>query len=427
MIKQLFIQAFNRIRENPYVSFVSVLGTALCIAMLMAYFIGDRSNYMDVKPEVNRHRTLYVKWVGIKYKDTGNHYANGYLSLKTIDECFRSLETPEAVTVTSPLQSRLASVPGTKRRKRSYILFTDDVFWKVFDFTVLAGKPYNTEEFESGIKKIVLSKQLSGTLFTSPQEAIGKQIQLNYVNYTVCAVVDDVSPLADTTFAQAWIPYTSTNLNFSDDAENITGKFKCQIIASSRSDFDKIREEIEKKTEQYNSGLKDFYVEFYRQPDTKYVESMRFGAGYPSVEESIRKNIMLFLVFLIIPSINLSSFTLSSMKKRISEFGVRRSFGSTRAALVVHALSENLIYSLAGGVLGLFISYFALYQMRDFIFASTNHWGLDIEATVPPELFINWQTFAAVFLFCLLLNLTSAFIPVWKVTSTPIVNSLRNE
>lgn len=427
MIKQYFKQTFNLLKANPYIGLVTILGTTLSIMMLMSHYIAFRSKVANITPEMNRDRMLYVKWVGIRNKETGNVYMNGFMSLKTIKECFQSLESPEAVVVTSPIQSRLASVPKSDKQKRAYILFTDDVFWKVFDFKILAGNPYAKEDFDAGINKIILGKHLANVLFNSPENAINREMQLSYVTYTVCAVVDDISPLADPTFAQAWIPYTSANLSISNDPFGITGKYKCQILARSSGDFPAIRKEVEQKVEHFNASLTGYYIDFYRQPDTRLIETWRFGAGYPTAEMHIFSTVILFAVLLIIPAINLSGFTMARMKKRVAELAIRRSFGSTRMGLIWQVLWENMFYSIAGGILGFFVSYGVLYALRDRIFTSTNYYGLDIESTAPMEVFFNLPTFIVTFLFCLLINLLSAFIPAWKVTSVPIINSLKSE
>lgn len=425
MIIQHLKQTINIFRDNPYAGLIAILGTALSIAMLMSFFIGKRCHTMNIAPESNRNRTLYVKWVGVKYKENDNLLVNGALSLKTIQACFRSLKSPEAIVVTSPLQPRLVSVAKSKTRKKAYVLFTDDVFWKMFHFKLLCGAPYTKEEFDAGIKKVVLGEKLAKELFGSPAGAIGKNVQLSYVNYSVCAVVEDVSSMADYTFAQAWVPYSSANLDAATDPAGVTGKYRCQIFARSSGDFSAIRKELNQRVTAFNAALGDYYIDFYKQPDRRLIETWRFGPGYPGVISHLFSSYVLFAILLIIPAINLSGFTMSRMKKRIPELGIRRCFGSTRLGLIMQVLLENMIYSIVGGILGLFLSYGILHLIRDRLI-STNYWGLDVGVTLPVEVFFNIPTFIAVFLFCLLLNLLSASIPAWRVTSVPIVNSLKN-
>jgi len=424
MILKHFKQAWNLLSAHPYLSFVSIFGTALSIGLIMIFIVSIRSTMINIAPEVNRTRTLYVKWVGLEDKETKHWVANAFMSLKTIRECFQSLETPEAVTITSPLQARLASVPAGVQ-KRCFVLFTDDVFWKVYDFQVLQGSLYSKADFDAGIKKVVLSEKMARTLFGTIKDVVGKQMQLNYSTYTVCAIVDNVSPVADLTYAQAWIPFTSTHIPEIKERENVMGRYKCQILAHSSKDFKAIRKEIDQQVDRYNSTLSDYNINLYRQPDTKFVDSKRFGAGYPSIEQQVMSQIILILVILLVPAINLSSFTLSRMRERVEELGIRKTFGCTRAGLFWQVLSENMLYSLLGGILGLGFSYLSLHLMRKSIFSSTNFWGMDVVPDMPVSVFFNPGTFIIAFLFCLAINLLSAGIPAWQVSSTTIVKSLK--
>jgi len=421
-------QALRILKDNRYVSFISIIGTALAIGMIMAMIISDRARTMNLTPEVNRERTLYVKWIGVKEKKSDNIKEYGFMSLKTIKECFQSLKIPEAVTVTTQVRTYMASVPGGGKQKSCYVISTDDVFWKVYEFKFLEGSPYSKTEFDSGIKKIVINKQLARTLFGSDQNITGKQVQLNYVNYTICGIVDNISLLTDETFAHAWIPYSSTFVGKPEDTEGMTGRYKCQILAHSSRDFAKIRKEVDEQVKKYNTALNDYQIELFQQPDNKFTESKRFGPGYPDMDTIYIKDTIIIIIVLLVPAINLSGFTLSKMRQRMPELGIRKAFGCTKGKLIRQIISENMLYSLIGGILGLFISYVSLYLINksyDHGFNNSNYWGLNVTIEMPSSVFINPGNFLLVFLFCAGLNILSACIPALKVSSVPIVESLK--
>lgn len=417
-------QAVKSLKDNPYFGLISVLGIALSIGMIITLIVAIRAKVMDLEPEVNRTRSLYVKWVGVKDKATGHTQVNGFLSLKTVKECFLSLETPELVTVTSFIHSHLASLPGGENQKRCYVLYTDDVFWKACAFNFLDGTPYNKAEFDAGIKKVVISKQLARTIFGTVENAVGQQMQISHITYTVAGVVENISPVTVAAYAHAWIPYTSIKEAAKGDPEDITGRYKCQIVAHSSKDFDAIRAEVEQRVNRYNTTLTDHKIDLYRQPDTRYVEDHRFGPGYPDMQRSYLSDIGLILILLLVPAINLSGLSLSRMRKHLSELGIRKAYGASRWMLIRQILSEQMVYSLIGGALGLIFSYIGLTLIGNVGFNQNNYFGLDIEASFNPAIFITPETFFYTFLFCCVINLLSAAIPAWRVSSVPIVESL---
>lgn len=242
MFKVYWKQAIGMLKENRLLSGISVIGTALAISMIMVMVITFQLRVGNYPPEVHRDRMLYVRWGG-RLVD-GKPYGNGYLSLKTMKECLLPLETPELVSIVSPWRTQLASLPGGKEKKDCLILYTDDVFWKIFEFCFIAGKPYGKEDaVASGIKKAVVSESVARRLYGS-SEVTGKSLMLGYQPYTICGVVKDVSSVAKASYAEIWIPYSAEL--FQDDvwAESITGWYQGIVLARSSADFEAIREEI---------------------------------------------------------------------------------------------------------------------------------------------------------------------------------------
>ena len=424
MYKQYLKQTIRMLKDNKLLSIISIVGTALAICLIMMLVIVHQVWIMNYAPETKRDKMLYVKWVGVQNKKTGENISNAFLSLKTAKACFLSLKTPEEVSVVSPLQSRLAAISGGAKRQKCYVLFTDDTFWKVFDFSVLAGKPYTKEEFESGTKKMVITETLAKQLFGTA-DVVGKSMELSYMPYTICAVVKDVSSLLESTYGQIWIPYTTANIrNFNRD-ENVAGLYKAYILAKSSDDFDAIRQEVEHCVSIYNASLSDYNINLYRQPDTKYTERMRFGPGYPDVTGSIIQNIFLVLIMLAVPAINLSGMTLSRMNKRMSEIGIRKAFGATKKGLLIQILYENLVLTFLGGALGLLLSYISIALFKDWALNTTAYWGMHIAPDLPMKIFLNPVVFIFALFFCVMLNLMSAGIPAYRASSMTIVNALK--
>ena len=120
-----------------------------------------------------------------------------------------------------------------------------------------------------------------------------------------------------------------------------------------------------------------------------------------------------------------TGLTLSRMRKRISEIGVRKAFGAPRRELMMQVLSENMLYSLFGGILGLVLSYVAAFLLGGMLFSVdfvSN--GVEDLRTMCVDLLFDPTVFLLAFLACFLLNLLSAAIPAWRVTRTNIVDAI---
>ena len=59
-MKQLLLQAFNLIRQNPFYATISIIGTAVTIAFVMVVVMIYDFRTMDMAPESDRSDMMYT-------------------------------------------------------------------------------------------------------------------------------------------------------------------------------------------------------------------------------------------------------------------------------------------------------------------------------------------------------------------------------
>ena len=428
MYKQYLSQTINLLKENKLLSFISIVGTALAICMIMAIVIVFEVKTANYEPETHRDRMLTVKWGGAAEKEHPEMNSNSMISLKVVKQCFYPLNNVEAVTGVMPFQQKLASIPSGTTNFKCDVSYTDAAFWKVFDFSFLKGTPYVKEEFESGIRKAVISENIARRLYGTT-DVVGKTISLSYQNYTISGVVKNVSTLAEAAYAQVWVPYTTNNqsetLQF---CENLLGCFRCYILAHSSADFDNIRNQVNRNVTVLNASQKEQILLLRGQPDTQFVQLTRKWANNDAkVKETVIQYSIILTLLLLVPAINLSGMTHSRMKKRMSEIGVRKAFGANRKELLEQVLYENFIYTILGGIFGLILSYISVVFLKTWLLNNLMDGYLSGSSSLNVAMLFQPSIFLYAFIFCLLLNMMSAGIPAWKASRTKIVNALNDK
>lgn len=415
MIIFYFKQAWQLLKENPLISIISIVGTALAISMIMVIVLTMRVETVNFPPESNRDRSLYVTWMSTYWNDDPSWSSNGPMSVRTAKECFKALTIPEAVTMKNAVMQHVAS-SAEGDIVNVDLIQTDEAFWKVFDFQFLNGKPFELSDVESGITKAVISESVARKLFGT-EEATGRTVSLDYTDYTVSGVVKDVSELANTAYAEVWIPYTTTNIIDYVWSGNVMGTMHVVILARSADDFPAIRNEVVQLMNKYNEQLPDNQkVQYREQPDTQFVYNNRKSfSNAPDMKRIVAMIAIVIMLLLIVPAINLSSMTLSRMRKRYPEIGVRKAFGASMSELLWQILTENFLLTIIGGVAGLLITYGASVILKDMLF--NNVW-------LSPSLMLDPLLFLLAFVFCLVLNLLSAGIPAWRAAHMNIVTAL---
>lgn len=425
MIKQYFQQAWVQLKQHPIISLVSVAGTALAIFLIMLGVMLQQVRVEPFAPESYRDRYLHVKWMSIGNKDWGpNSNSNGAMGERTGRECFKSLTTPEAVTlyVCYPLPNPVA-LPGQPSFKAE-VRMTDDDFWRVFNFSFINGKPFDRATFDAGQPVAVINESVARRLFGTT-EVTGREFLISYAPYRICGVVKDVSTLADSSYGDVWIPYSATDIA-KDVWDDHMGMFSCTILARSRDDFDAIREECNRRRDEFNKviGEEGWELLYRNRPYDQEKNALAFGANWePDVHAARRSRFIIYLILLIVPAINLSSMTQSRLRQRVSEIGVRRAFGCTRMQLLWQLLCENLIVTLVAGLLGMALSVGFAFLANDMLFTQAFSFT-NSAPMVDASILIHFSTFVWALFFCFVLNLLSAALPALRASRMNIVSAL---
>lgn len=411
------------LRHQPVVSVVSIIGTGLAIFLIMIVVMISDIAIIPYAPESNRDRFLHNTWTTIVQTEKKQFSSNGPMSYDTFKSLFLPLSTPEAVTAytirhtEAILQEREGTPVGVTYKK------VDDAYWKVFDFTFVAGRPFDKAEADAGMPLAVITANTARAVFGST-DVVGRELLLNYAPYRVVGVVKDVPSQSARTFTHVFVPIlTEDKVEWNT---GIMGDISATILARDRGDFDKIREEFDRSVVSFNKDISSTGWEVLTQnrPYDQEKESYVYASNIePDIATARRKNLIIYAILLLVPAINLSSMTESRLRGRIAEIGVRRAFGCTRFETMMTILCENLIVTVVAGAIGLLLSVVFAYFAQNYIFGMNSGGPISSER-LPLVSLLNWMTFLRAFIFCFILNLLSTGIPAWKASRMNIVNAI---
>ena len=428
MIKQYFKQAWNLMKQERLFSVIYIVGTGLAVSMVMGLAIALVALLTNVYPETNRDRMLIVNHAMVNYPDGNIRMA--LLSEHTAHTCFDGMKNVEALSLVLGDGSWEQVQQSQSGNQMSAMVKLVDVdYWKVFNFQFLKGKPFTEAEFQSGLPVAVISESLARGVFGTT-DVVGKDVRFAFRNYRISGVVKDVSPIASMSYAQLWTPYTSKE-GYKPDAcweeTGSLGMFNTYLLVKENADVRVVKYDGQERIRRYSQTLKEGHTfSCMGRPDT-FVEN--FFHSHNTLPVDFTKVYivlaLLVLVLLLVPAVNLSGMTESRLERRLAELGVRRSFGASSWVLVKQVISENMLFTLLGGIVGLFLSYVWIGLMGDWLFKLLLGWNYPGGTIfLQPEFFVNLPLFLIALLVCFLLNSLSAFIPAWRASRRPIVDAL---
>jgi len=418
MYKAYLKQAWQMLKEDKVISAITILGTALAITMIMVIILTERIKTTNIGPEVNRERTMYILY----YKEKREFSeTTSPLNTNNYKQYLTQLTVPEKVSLTTIGQNDVC-LEGSDIYYKTDIRYTDAAYWNIYSFSFLAGKPFNNEEFQSGVTVAVISRSMAQKLFNGTTEALSKTFILNKNPYKVIGIVKDVSTLCKKAYAQIWIPYTSDSRYNNPNM----GGFELVVLAKNKSDFSKIKSEVRRSEMANNPERNEKEVRFFG-PFSDEELLIKTGNMDNNDPDLIKGNLRYYLtlaVLLLIPAINLSGFSMFKIISRTSEIGVRKAYGAGKKTILMQVLYENFLTSIIGGVIGLVLSSVAINLVKDKLFAK-DFWEPQLgDNTIPVSAFISPWVFFYVILACVLLNLLSSGIPAWRASRLKIAEAI---
>lgn len=431
MIKLYLKQAWQLCKQNPLFSSIYVLGTGVAMALIMTLVIIYYVKIAPVYPEQNRNRTLACRSAMLKGLGEDNWMNSGGMSYEFICNHIRNKEGVEAATII--LRGRMShQVEMTDGRKLPVdVKYTDTSFGKVFSWDFVSGKPFSEADFQSGLHSAVLSRTMSRMLF-GEEEAVNRIFILNDEEYKVCGVVEDVSSLTPVSYANIWLPFTVIPEILEMNRYGVLGPFETYVLARDKASMETIRRGVDDAVHRINSSQKEYNLNLMEQP-APYWKSIFYSRSSESPDwmELVKTLGMMFFALLFIPALNLAGLISSRMEQRLSEFGLRQSFGAPKRTLLMQILTENLVLTTMGGIVGLLLSFLIIYLGSDWLpmlFDGGNDMTSgQAEAFLTPGMLFNPAIFGGMFLLCLILNIISAILPAVYALKKNIVYSLNSK
>lgn len=436
MIKYYWKQTWEMVRQNKLFTSLYVAGTALALAVTSIMAVVYYVKIAPVYPEVNRNRTCYVSSATFKHEETNSMNVWAF-SYKAVREWFYTLNNAEAVSAEYDLSWRRNDYVQPFDASGDFPVMkklTDPAFFRIYQFRFIEGKPFTEADLASGIKTAVITDALARRIFGTDQGCVGKEFKLNYVDYRISGVVKSASYLTDNSFAQVYLPY-STESGYEksqSDGMDYYGAFYITILTASAAQEAALREEIGELVRRYNTSGVEWKLSIDGFPVTHLQKAFQEpGQDEFSWWKVVRQYFIIILVLLLVPALNLSGMIAGRMDGRLSEMGIRKSFGASRSELLGQVVGENLILTLLGGLVGLALAWLALYVFRSWIFMLFEKSpeipieGVTVE--VSGEMLFSPLVFGVALLLCVLLNLLSALVPAWNSLRKPIISSLNEK
>jgi predicted permease len=217
-------------------------------------------------------------------------------------------------------------------------------FFRLFGAPILRGRTFTAEEdLPRGPKVVVLSKRYWETRFNSDPAAVGRTISLSGEPHTIVGVLGDFSFQEFGDDPQVWMPF-QLDPNTSDQGHYFQAAARLKpgvTLEQAQARLKLSAEDYKRKFPNALGPNGSFWVEPIRDVLVRNVRSSLFVlAGAVSF-------------VLLIACANVANLLLVRATGRRREIAIRAAIGGSRGRIIRQLLTESVVLSVAGGLLGL--------------------------------------------------------------------------
>ncbi|MFC5479287.1 ABC transporter permease [Massilia suwonensis] len=412
MFRNYLLTAWKVFMRRKLFTAINLLCIVLTLVVLMVIASLLETAFRPSGVEGKSERFLQVFMMRME-SPGGNRVSNTPLGYKLIEKYLKPMPGVERVAaVTLPSSVSVYQGPNVSELK---LRRADADYWKVLDFTLLAGRLPTAADDAAGRMIAVLNASSARRLFPgAPKAALGQRIDVGGQVFEVVGVVEDAMHL--NAYADIWAPIST--FASSDYRKELTGMFTALVLADSAADLPRIRDEVARisrsvvhddpKAWKTMRFWADGKLDLFSRILTNSGETPDSGAGKVLATIAVA-----MLLFMLLPALNLVNLNTGRILERRSEIGVRKAFGATSRQLAVQFVVENVLLCLAGGLIALAAT------------AGVLAW-LESAGLIPYlRVDLNLAVFGWGMLIATVFGLLSGVLPAWKMSRLDPVHALK--
>jgi len=268
--------------------------------------------------------------------------ANDYMTIDDLNAIRQQVPNIAAASPSVELHERI-TVPGGKERDVLVLGVAAEYFW-VRNLETLTGRFLEDSDIQTRTKVAVITQNLANTMYGSTTAAVGQVIKLTGLPFVVVGTFRervDTFGQSEITDDTILIPYTVARFFTTTNAVK-----QLYFSVADPSDIPGASEKIGK------------ILQSRHRPESVYtvdnLTELLTVAG--RIANALTTILLLIAVLtLLVSGVGIMNIMLATVNSRIREIGVRKAVGATNAEIRAQFLTEAVLISLIGGVVGIAI------------------------------------------------------------------------
>jgi putative ABC transport system permease protein len=324
-----------------------VIGTASLILVTTISLTGKQ--YL-----LNQIQAIGTNQIEAEYQGGNQRITTTAPDPLTIDDMNAVLQQVNGIVAASPVVDLADRISvGNGKERDIHVLGVNPDYRVVRNLVIVSGRFFDNQDQQAHNKVGLITQKMAQELYGSPEEAMGRVIKLSGLPFTVIGVfrerVDTFGQTEVTDYTMA-IPY-SVSRYFTE-----TSSVKQIYFSATDPSM------VVPATEQIRQVIKSRHRAESVYTVTNLTQLVSLAEK--SANALTLMLLLVALVVLLVSGIGIMNIMLSTVSARIREIGIRKAIGATNREIRLQFLSEAVLISLVGGLVGVVIGLAIPYSVR---------------------------------------------------------------
>jgi len=403
-LKNIIKTAFKSIFKNRMRSLLTSLGIIIGVsAVIVMVAIGEGSQRQIEEGIQSLGTNLIVVFPGAS-RSGGVSRGAGSFNRFTFDDVEKIQREATLISAVSPVVRTGGQIIGGGKNWFTTVFGVSPDYFDIRNWELDSGEFFSARDVRSNKKVALLGKTIAEELFPG-QDPIGKKIRIRSVPFTVVGVLKakGQSGMGNDQDDVILAPATTVFYRLKG------GRYVDMINASAVS-----VERIDAAQEEMRAILRESH-RLYPGDDDDFTISNQAEISDAASETSRIMTLLLGSiagVSLLVGGIGIMNIMLVSVTERTREIGIRLSVGARSIDVLIQFLTEAVILSLSGGIIGVLLSFAISIGLDHFTELST---------VIDPQIIVISTLFSA------MVGIFFGFYPARKAAMLNPIDALRYE
>ena len=354
--KNLITLAFRDLLKNKLRTLLTSLGILIgifSVVILNSLGLGLKKYIYDQFQSLGTNLVMIMPG---KAFSGGNFRATSSYQMTSIfdEEDLELIKKNFRTKVAAPAFVKYLQFKGERDSKIYETILTNEDIFAVFNSKLDQGSFFTRADVNKKTKIVVLGANAAEILYGSAQNAVGKKVKIDNQSFKIIGVLAPQgtgSAGMESIDDHVYLPYKASS-SFNPEKKFLS-------IYAKSSDTGNLSE--------YKQLITDLLLKKYDTDDFSVLDQKEILTTFTSIFNII--NIVLVAIAaisLIVGGIGIMNIMFISVVQRIKEIGIRRAYGATKKDILLLFITQTLILSLFGGVMGLLLSYLAVLIIQNY-------------------------------------------------------------